>query len=200
MLCLAPLTNLAALERNEPGILAQASEIVCMVGAFGHPGNITASAEFNAWWDPEALDVVLRSGARLVIMPLDVTTQLTLGVDDVRRHGLRGRGKVSEFLEALCAAQAAQSQRFRETAQPHMLLHDVSTVLYLLFPHMFIFRKAHVWVEPDRSSPNRGHTQWERRCAQALEANAWVAMGVEHVDLLALCLCQGIAALDMSKV
>ena len=193
VLCLAPLTNLAAVERDEPGILARAHEIVCMVGAFDHPGNVTPSAEFNAWWDPEALDVVLRSGARVVIMPLDVTTRLTLGVDDLRGHGVRG--KIGKFLEALCSAQAAQSQRYRETAQARMLLHDVSTVLYLLFPHMFIFRKARVWVEASRASPNRGQTGWERRCAVTLAANAWVATGVERVELLALSLCQGMADL-----
>ena len=44
---LGPLTNLARLERQRPGSLAQAASIVVMGGAVDAPGNSTPYAEFN---------------------------------------------------------------------------------------------------------------------------------------------------------
>ena len=41
------------------------TEIVWMGGAVACGGNMTPAAEFNAWLDPEAADLVLGSGARL---------------------------------------------------------------------------------------------------------------------------------------
>ncbi|MBA7662272.1 Pyrimidine-specific ribonucleoside hydrolase RihB [subsurface metagenome] len=50
-----------------------------MGGAIDRPGNITSTAEFNFWVDPEAAKVVLRSGIQNVtLVPLDVTTKTLL--------------------------------------------------------------------------------------------------------------------------
>ena len=46
-----------------------------MAGAAKTPGNITPSAEFNVWADPEAADVVFTSGIPIVMIPLDVCHQ-----------------------------------------------------------------------------------------------------------------------------
>ena len=47
-----------------------------MGGAYFEVGNITPAAEFNIYVDPEAADVVLRSGVDITMMPLDVTHQV----------------------------------------------------------------------------------------------------------------------------
>ncbi len=72
-----PATNLARAEQTCPGILARAGQIVWMGGASG-PGNVTPWAEFNAYFDPMAVRVLFRSRASLVVLPLDVTSRITV--------------------------------------------------------------------------------------------------------------------------
>ncbi len=62
VLCpVGPLTNIAMAIQKEPRILEAIPEIVIMGGAHDH-GNITASAEFNIWLDPEAARIVVNCG------------------------------------------------------------------------------------------------------------------------------------------
>jgi hypothetical protein len=44
-----------------------------MGGAYFEVGNITPAAEFNIYVDPEAAEIVFRSGVPITVMPLDVT-------------------------------------------------------------------------------------------------------------------------------
>ena len=72
---LGPLTNIALLLRTYPEVAAGLREIVFMGGA-AQAGNVTASAEFNVWHDPEAAAILLESAAELdvpvVMYGLDV--------------------------------------------------------------------------------------------------------------------------------
>lgn len=72
---LAPLTNVALLLRTYPEVAEGLREIVFMGGA-DQVGNVTASAEFNVWHDPEAAAVVLQAagelGVPVVMYGLDV--------------------------------------------------------------------------------------------------------------------------------
>lgn len=70
---LGPLTNIATAFRRAPDIIPRVAEIVLMGGGYFEGGNITPAAEFNIYVDPEAADIVFKSGAPLVVMPLDVT-------------------------------------------------------------------------------------------------------------------------------
>jgi inosine-uridine nucleoside N-ribohydrolase len=66
-----PLTNVADLLERHPG----AVEEVVWMGGSTERGNIRPYAEFNAWVDPEAIDVVLRSGVRFTMVGLNLTHQ-----------------------------------------------------------------------------------------------------------------------------
>ena len=68
-----PLTNIAMAFQKAPDIIGKVAEIVLMGGAYFEVGNITPAAEFNIYVDPEAADIVFKSGVPLVVMPLDVT-------------------------------------------------------------------------------------------------------------------------------
>ncbi|KAE9412571.1 hypothetical protein Angca_007899, partial [Angiostrongylus cantonensis] len=70
---LGPITNIAMALIKAPDIAAKIGEIVWMAGAYFEVGNITPTAEFNVYVDPEAADVVLKSGVKLTLVPLDVT-------------------------------------------------------------------------------------------------------------------------------
>ncbi|MCK4712080.1 MAG: nucleoside hydrolase, partial [Marinosulfonomonas sp.] len=70
---LGPLTNIATAFQKAPDIAAKVQELVLMGGAYFQVGNITPAAEFNIYVDPEAADIVFKSGAPIVVIPLDVT-------------------------------------------------------------------------------------------------------------------------------
>jgi len=70
---IGPLTNIALALQKEPAIASRIQQIVLMGGGYFEQGNITPSAEFNIYVDPEAAAVVFACGAPIVMMPLDVT-------------------------------------------------------------------------------------------------------------------------------
>lgn len=67
-----PQTNVAMALDMAPDIAQLVKQIVVLGGCFTTPGNITPVSEYNIWADPEAARVVLRSGAPVVIVPLDI--------------------------------------------------------------------------------------------------------------------------------
>ena len=67
-----PLTNLALAFRMRPGIVSKIGRLAIMGGGIGVT-NISASAEANIFWDPEAADVVFRAGVPIDLFPLDAT-------------------------------------------------------------------------------------------------------------------------------
>ncbi len=61
ILAIGPMTNIALALRLRPEIETRIKRIVFMGGNVGVPGNASAAAEFNFWFDPEAARIVLRS-------------------------------------------------------------------------------------------------------------------------------------------
>jgi inosine-uridine nucleoside N-ribohydrolase len=81
-----PLTNVAQMLEARPDLGELVARVVVMGGAFGDPpGNVTDEAEFNAWIDPEAAEAVFASSLPVVLVPLDVTTKVTLDRGDAAR-------------------------------------------------------------------------------------------------------------------
>ncbi|MSS71752.1 MAG: nucleoside hydrolase [Candidatus Latescibacteria bacterium] len=102
-----PLTNLALAERQSPGVLKQAREVIVMGGAVREQGNATPTGEFNFVADPHAAREVLHAGANLTLVPLDVTHRCLLAEEAVRRRIAPLRTPVSDFIArttALCRA------------------------------------------------------------------------------------------------
>jgi purine nucleosidase len=67
-----PQTNVAMALRLAPDIAAKVKRFVILGGCFRTPGNMTPVSEYNIWADPEAARVVLRSGAPVTLVPLDI--------------------------------------------------------------------------------------------------------------------------------
>lgn len=77
LVTLAPLTNIAVLLTQYPEVKARIGQVMVMGGAAFCGGNATAAAEFNVRHDPEAADIVFRSGLPLTMYGLDVFLQVT---------------------------------------------------------------------------------------------------------------------------
>jgi inosine-uridine nucleoside N-ribohydrolase len=77
-----PLTNLALALGSEPRLASRIRRLVVMGGARGW-GNVSASAEFNFWVDPDAAEAVFSAGIRdVLVLPLDATHSAQLGFED----------------------------------------------------------------------------------------------------------------------
>lgn len=107
LIATGPLTNLALAERQSPGVLRQAREVIVMGGAVREQGNATPAGEFNFVADPHAAQEVLRAGTNLTLVPLDVTHRCLLTETAFRDRIAPLRTPVSDFIvrtTALCRA------------------------------------------------------------------------------------------------
>lgn len=82
LVAVGPLTNIAHALQLRPAIAHEIKRLVIMGGAFHVPTHLQ---ELNFGVDPEAARAVLRSGANITLVPLDVTLQTSLTLDDLAR-------------------------------------------------------------------------------------------------------------------
>ena len=151
---LGPLTNIATAFEKAPDIIDKVQEIVLMGGAYFEVGNITPAAEFNIYVDPEAADIVFKSGAPIVVMPLDVTHKVL--VTKARNDAFRDIGtpvgeavaKMTEFFERF------DKEKYGSEGAP---LHDPCVTAYLIQPDLFKGRFVNVEIETG-STLTRGMT------------------------------------------
>lgn len=76
-LFLGPLTNLAQGLLDDPVAFRDWRPTI-MAGAFAVEGKAAGGADFNSWSDPEALQRVLEAGVCPRLMPMDITSRVTL--------------------------------------------------------------------------------------------------------------------------
>ena len=91
-----PATVLGQALKKEPKLPTLLAHIYAMGGSLEVPGNVTKAAEFNVWFDPEAMSDLVHSGAAMTLVPLDATNAVTFG--DISRVTLKGRGSAAEYL------------------------------------------------------------------------------------------------------
>jgi inosine-uridine nucleoside N-ribohydrolase len=73
---LGPLTVLGQALDRDPELPALIERIVCLGGAWHEPGNASAVTEFHFACDPASARRVLKCGASLMLIPLDVTRKV----------------------------------------------------------------------------------------------------------------------------
>ena len=141
---LGPLTNIATALLKKPEIGDLLEEIVLMGGGFFEGGNITPAAEFNIYVDPEAAKIVLGSGVKITMLPLDVTHK-TL-VDRKFLSELRSSHKNSAIQAAklLDFFERYDVQKYGSEGGP---LHDPNVIVYLLDPEIYRGKIVNVEVE-----------------------------------------------------
>ncbi|WP_299748843.1 nucleoside hydrolase [uncultured Tateyamaria sp.] len=141
---LGPLTNVATAFQRAPDIVEKVQQIVLMGGAYFEVGNITPTAEFNIYVDPEAADIVFKSGVDIVVMPLDVTHKAL--VTKPRNDAFRALGtpvgvavaEMTDFFERF------DKEKYGSAGAP---LHDPCVTAYLIRPDLFTGRHVNVEVE-----------------------------------------------------
>ncbi len=149
-----PLTNVATAFSRNPSVIAKIKRIVLMGGAMREGGNITPSAEFNIFVDPQAAEIVFSCGRPITAMGLDVSHQVLATADRIGRiKALRNRAATATagMLEYFSRHDSA---KYGTDGAP---LHDPCTVAFLLKPELFIGKHCNIAVET-KSPLTLGHT------------------------------------------
>ena len=149
---LGPLTNIATALTKAPDIAKKIAAIVLMGGAYFEVGNITPTAEFNIYVDPEAADIVFRSGIDITVMPLDVTHKALVTKsrnDAFRALGTQVGNAVAEMTDFF---ERFDKEKYGSAGAP---LHDPCVTAYLIQPELFSGRYINVEIET-RSELTRG--------------------------------------------
>ena len=165
---LGPLTNIATAFTRAPDIVPRVQEVVLMGGAYFEVGNITPAAEFNIYVDPEAAQIVFRSGAPITVMPLDVTHKaLTTHarVEAFRAMGTEVGRMVAEWTDFF---ERFDKEKYGSQGAP---LHDPCVIAWLIRPDLFTGRHINVEIEVT-SELTRGMTvaDWWRVSGRAPNA------------------------------
>lgn len=184
VVAIGPMTNLATAIALEPGWPAAVGELVLMAGAattYAH--NITTVADFNAYADPEALQIVLDSGAPIRMVGLDQTSRVMLDRADAQR--MRDGGDAFGVWAAECTDAWIDFLGAAFPERPEhadaCFLHDPLTVAAVLDPTLLTWAPAHVAVELD-GRLTRGLTVADRGLALMPPAgppNAQVAIDTD---------------------
>jgi purine nucleosidase len=141
---LGALTNIATALIRAPDIAGRVQQIVLMGGAYFEVGNITPTAEFNIYVDPEAAEIVFKSGIPIVMIPLDLTHKvLTLKarVNRIRALGTRAALALADMLDFF---ERFDIKKYGSDGGP---LHDPNVIAYLLKPELYDGRMCNVEIE-----------------------------------------------------
>ncbi|MDQ1210406.1 purine nucleosidase [Acinetobacter baylyi] len=143
---LGPMTNTAQALLKAPDIAARVKRIVLMGGGFFEGGNITPSAEFNMFVDPDAAKIVFAAGIPLTVIPLDVTHQALTSkewVDGLRRMDNQVGPAVAAWTDFF---ERYDMEKYGSEGAP---LHDPCVIGYMIKPELFSGRFINVEIEAD---------------------------------------------------
>jgi purine nucleosidase len=150
-----PLTNVALAIMREPELPRLVKRFVMMGGAYAEPGNVTPSAEFNIWHDPEAARIVFHAfggvgGAPIIAIGLDVTRKTIIDESDVaaiaaRCAGMKHGPALTRFIEDSSRAYFERMEKMY--GRRIFTMHDPLALAVALDPTLVETRRAAVDVE-----------------------------------------------------
>jgi pyrimidine-specific ribonucleoside hydrolase len=172
-----PLTNVARLLQQVPHATEQ---IVWMGGAIAE-GNVTPAAEFNAFVDPEAADLVFGSGIPVTMIGLDITHKALF--DSTHAERLRGTGRCGKAVAELADFFLEfHRQRYRFDGAP---IHDAMAVAHVIDPTLVETLECNISIET-QSEFCDGRTVADRWLVTDLPRNAHAGIDVDAHRFLEL--------------
>lgn len=170
-----PLTNVALALASEPRLAGRIPRLVIMGGARGW-GNVTQSAEFNIWVDPEAAEIVFRAGiADVTLVPLDATHSAPLSIADCDAFDAIGSPA------ALAASSFIRHRITSGRDEPGVELaatpvHDALCVAFLVHPEVLEEVGDYAVSVETRGHHTFGETVMDARPWSTAPRNARVAL------------------------
>lgn len=182
-----PLSNIAAALAVFPKLAEKVPELVIMGG--GHlKGNVTPSAEFNIWADPDASAKVFAAPFRkITLVPLDATHKALVSLDRCKELVALGTNAglaASRFIEQRIRGYDANQPMDERGAAP---VHDALCVAYLVNPDIISTLHRHVDVETV-GTLTVGRTVIDTHFRNGKAANCHVAFGADREAFCAMLL------------
>lgn len=179
---IGPLTNIAMALKLEPRLVKATKRVVLMGGTAFAAGNVTPVAEANIYNDPEAAAIVFGAGWEVVMVGLDVTTQVVMD-----RAYIGELARSSAPYARLCARLVPHYQAFHASAYQsdgQLNTHDPTAIAYLLRPDLFTTLECPVRVETQGYAA--GQVIVDRNCRHYPGVRATICVEVDEPAVLAL--------------
>lgn len=148
--CTGPATNMAKFITKYPDKVSKIREFIFMGGAINPPGkdrkpyfmdngeqrigNITPHAEFNAYQDPHALNIILKSGIKTTFVPADATQHMVYTEERKTRIQKIDQTYAPAFHRMMVSVEPLDRSYFEVEGG---FIHDPTAAAYLLAPHLF---------------------------------------------------------------
>lgn len=178
-------TNLALAMSIEPRIAEAIKEVVVMGGAIYQPGNATPVATANIYGDPEATDVVYRSGAKIVQIGLDVCHKVEISGDQQKRVWDAGTSASEIMQKTTQFISDAYRRSGRLMNSDGVQYNDVPALAYSIKPELFECSDLYVRIET-QGALTRGQTVADLRGRAGVEPNVRVALDVDAAGVTEL--------------
>ncbi|MBA59200.1 MAG: nucleoside hydrolase [Gammaproteobacteria bacterium] len=156
VLAVGQLTNVALAILKDKSFSGNLKEIVFMGGTINEPGNVTPWAEANIWGDPEAAEIIFKSGIPLTMVGLDVTMKTRITKTFLRTITSK-LGKLGRFLQNINTFYAdyyAKSMNLDSFP-----IHDSLAAMFVTNPDFFVTKKGILSVK--KNGEERGRTLFE---------------------------------------
>jgi inosine-uridine nucleoside N-ribohydrolase len=177
IVCLGPLTAVASALSRDPTIVNQIDRLVCVGGNWRQAGNVGPVSEFHFACDAAAARYVLKSGAAITLLPLDVTRKLVFSPKDLLELPAP-ESKTSVFLRQIVPFGIRASSNVYGIEG--FYLKDVLGIVSLVVPKALTTQPLYVDVET-RGELTRGMSVVDARSECAHKPNVDLATGVDVV-------------------
>jgi inosine-uridine nucleoside N-ribohydrolase len=139
---IGPQTNIAKAILQEPNLPKLVKEFVIMGGAIDCPGNKNRTAEFNIFVDPEAAEIVFNSGAKIILIPLDICNKVILSSNDFEKIK---ENEISKKIKLMMRKYAKAIYSFEKIKG--VLVYDALAAYYLINKKAYKLQKVDIRIE-----------------------------------------------------
>lgn len=183
LVTMGPLTNLALALRKAPDIATLYKRVVMMIGAADGLGNVTPAAEFNVHVDPEAADIVFRSGMPLEMVGWDVSRRDAV-LSRADSEALSAQGPLGEF------AMSIQRQLWvfcQEISQDEGIdMPDPLAMAIAIDPDVAVEVSDRFVVVETRGTHTSGATLVDHLSVTGNDPNTCVVVRADHARFMAM--------------
>lgn len=175
LLFTGPLTDLAKAITVDATIVQNIERLVWMGGTFLEKGNVEepehdGTAEWNAFWDPEAVKTVFDTEIKIDMVALESTNQVPM-TWDVRQAWANERHYPGVDFLGVSYAAVPPLTHFQTNST--YFLWDVLTTAYIGMPELI--RKHDLNVSVYTEGPSQGKTYVDDQCGRPISV-------IDHVD------------------
>ena len=136
---MGPMTNIAKMIQLHPDCLKHIEQIVFLGGTkekiYGRPYK-----EFNIGYDPEAADIVLKSGAKIVMVPMELGHIAYLNKQEIKRF--KKANKIGKTF-----AKMFEKYRDYHVGKLGAAVHDTCVFYYLAHPKLVKTEPAEISIK-----------------------------------------------------